>query len=241
MEHRRRPRLVQPAVCRKSAAIRDHLKPWTVRNSRKPASTASPPTEAHVPLGLLVAYEGMRWSPAPMPTPRKCPPVPAPRQRPPVPAPRQRPPVPAQTAPSCFSAGPVQLSVVPAGPVQLHATGRKLWGGGLPAMEATQAPRSIMATQASPWPPESPDPPWPSKLPAPPWPPESPDPPWPPKLPAPPWPPESPDPPWLPEWALPWRPPARATGPLRPPEHPPPLPFRCYTARDAPIGRGGGG
>ncbi len=29
-----------------------------------PPATASTPTEAHVPLGLLVAYEGMCWSPA---------------------------------------------------------------------------------------------------------------------------------------------------------------------------------
>ncbi len=29
--------------------------------------------------------------------------------------------------------------------------------------------------------------------------------------------------------------------PVRPPERPPPLPSRCYTARDAPIERGGGG
>ncbi len=40
--------------------------------------------------------------------------------------------------------------------------------------------------------------------------------------------------------SAPWRPPARATRPLRSPEHPPPLPFRCHTARDAPRGRGGG-
>ncbi len=48
-----------------------------------------------VPLGLLVDYEGIVWSRAPVPAPRQRPPVPAPRQRPPVPAPRQRPPVPA--------------------------------------------------------------------------------------------------------------------------------------------------
>ncbi len=69
-----------------------------------PPAIASPPTDAHVPLGLLVAYEGMSWSPAPEHAPRQrplvaaphqCPPVAAPRQRPPVPAPYQRPPVPA--------------------------------------------------------------------------------------------------------------------------------------------------
>ncbi len=34
---RRRLRLVQPAVCGRSAAIRGHLKPRTIRDSRKPA------------------------------------------------------------------------------------------------------------------------------------------------------------------------------------------------------------
>ncbi len=48
-----------------------------------------------VPLGLLVVYEGMVWSPDPEPAPHQRPLVPAPRLRPPVPAPRQRPPVPA--------------------------------------------------------------------------------------------------------------------------------------------------
>ncbi len=69
--------------------------PGPVAAHVSPSATASPPTEAHVPLGLLVAYEGMRWSSAQVPAPRQRPPAPAPRQRPPVPAPKQRPPVPA--------------------------------------------------------------------------------------------------------------------------------------------------
>ncbi len=45
-----------------------------------PPSTAHfcPPPSVHVPLGLLVAYEGMSWSPAPEPAPQQRPAVPAP-------------------------------------------------------------------------------------------------------------------------------------------------------------------
>ncbi len=124
---------------------------------------------------------------------------------------------------------------------------RKFWGG-LPTMEASQAPRSAMeASQAPcsamapehpapPWPPESPDPPW---APDPPWPPESPDPPWPPESPDPPWPPESPDPPWPPDPRI--RPGGRLSGlqvleASRAPS-PPPLSM-SYGAGHA-IGRGG--
>ncbi len=39
-----------------------------------PLAPASLPTDAHVPLGLLVAYKGMSWSPAPEPAPRQPPP-----------------------------------------------------------------------------------------------------------------------------------------------------------------------
>ncbi len=91
-----------------------------------PPAPASPPTEVHVPLGLLVAYEGMCWSPAPELAPRQRPlvaaprqstPGPAPRQRPPVPAPRQRPPVPAprQRWLALRTEYPVSLRAVPIG------------------------------------------------------------------------------------------------------------------------------
>ncbi len=48
---------------------------YLISHSSPPPSVAksSPPTDAHVPLGLLVAYEGMSWSPAPEPAPRQCP------------------------------------------------------------------------------------------------------------------------------------------------------------------------
>ncbi len=55
-----------------------------------PPATASPPTDTYVPLGLLVAYEGMSWSPAPEPAPRQRPLVAPPRQCPPVPTPRPK-------------------------------------------------------------------------------------------------------------------------------------------------------
>ncbi len=70
------------------------LRPFAAHAS--PPATATPPTNAHVPLGLLVAYEGMCGSPAPEPTPCQCPLVLAPRQCPPVPAPRKCFPVPLQ-------------------------------------------------------------------------------------------------------------------------------------------------
>ncbi len=76
-----------------------------------PPATTSPPTDAHVTLGLLVAYEGMCWSLAPEPAPRQHPLVLAPRQCPPVPAPRQRPPVPAPR-----KCSPVPLLVPPSSP-----------------------------------------------------------------------------------------------------------------------------
>ncbi len=61
------------------------MPPLSAKMVPPPAASPDPPkAEVHVPLGVLVSYEGMSW-----------PPVPAPRQRPPVPAPRQRPPVPA--------------------------------------------------------------------------------------------------------------------------------------------------
>ncbi len=46
--------------------------------------------------GLLVAYEGMSWSPAPEPAPRQNPPVHAPLECPPVPAPPGPIPLPAR-------------------------------------------------------------------------------------------------------------------------------------------------
>ncbi len=60
-----------------------------------------------VPLGLIVDYEGMVWSPALEPVPHLHPPVPAPRRRPPVPASRQRPPVP--TPRKCSQVPPLVL------------------------------------------------------------------------------------------------------------------------------------
>ncbi len=60
---------------------------------------------------LLVAYEGMCWSPAPEPAPHQRPLVPTPHQCPPVPAPRQCPPV--LTPRKC---SPVPLLVPPSSP-----------------------------------------------------------------------------------------------------------------------------
>ncbi len=88
-------------------------------------ATASPPTDAHVPLGVLVAYEGMSWSPTPespspplvpsrSASPRRHSQEPAPRQRPPVPAPRQSPPVPAPR--KCSQVSPLVPSSSPEHP-----------------------------------------------------------------------------------------------------------------------------
>ncbi len=46
--------------------------PSSSAQSRRPQRS-----QVHVPLGLLVAYEGMCWSPAPEPSPQQRPPVPA--------------------------------------------------------------------------------------------------------------------------------------------------------------------
>ncbi len=64
------------------------LAPPSSSSSLLVPSSSALPERPQVPLGLLVDYEGMVWSPAPEPAPRQRPPVPAPRQRPPVPAPR---------------------------------------------------------------------------------------------------------------------------------------------------------
>ncbi len=82
-----------------------------LRQTSPPAeSMASPLTEAHVPLGLLVIYEGMSW--IPVPASRKSPPVPAPRMNPPA-----SPPVPSSppVSPLVPSSPPVS-PLVPSGP-----------------------------------------------------------------------------------------------------------------------------
>ncbi len=84
-----------------------------------PLAPASLPTDAHVPLGLLVAYKGMSWSPAPEPAPRQPPPrapcsvytarapqVSALPEHPPLPAPPEGPPVPAPPVRPAVSALP---------------------------------------------------------------------------------------------------------------------------------------
>ncbi len=81
-------------------------------------SMARPQTDAHLPLGVLVVYEGISWTP--VPTPRQRLTVPAPRQRLPVPAPRQHSPVPASPGPVPpvpASSGPVPPVPASPGPV----------------------------------------------------------------------------------------------------------------------------
>ncbi len=88
---------------RPSSAASSSPPPFAGPNASPPPFTgkASPPTTReiqaaiHVPLGVLVSYEGMSWSPAPEPAPHKRPPEPAACQCLPVPAPHKRPPEPA--------------------------------------------------------------------------------------------------------------------------------------------------
>ncbi len=68
--------------------------PPSIANATPPAP-ASPPTDAHVSLGLLVAYESMSWCPAPEPAPKKSYAVSAPPECPPMP---ERPQVPLLTS-----------------------------------------------------------------------------------------------------------------------------------------------
>ncbi len=84
-----------------------------------PPATASPPTDAHVPLGLLVAYEGMSWSPASEPTPRqralgRSSPMPASAGSSPAPPCGRSSPMPASASsspvPSCGRSSPVPSS-----------------------------------------------------------------------------------------------------------------------------------
>ncbi len=79
------------------------------------AATASPPTDAHVPLGLLVAYEGMICSPAPEPAPHQRPLVPTPPKRYAVSALPERPQVSARAPPGVRAArAPPVSAPVPA-------------------------------------------------------------------------------------------------------------------------------
>ncbi len=73
----------------KVAAVRSSPSPLfagidaAIRRQRN--APASPPTDAHVSLGLLVAYESMSWCSAPEPAPKKSYAVSAPPERPPMP------------------------------------------------------------------------------------------------------------------------------------------------------------
>ncbi len=127
-----------------------------------PAAPPDPPkTEVHLPLGVLVVYEGMIWTP--VPAPRQCPPVPAPRKCPPVPAPRK-----------CVRVGPPEPAPPSARCSPYFPQGNFFWGGlvrllpkrprwglgprsrrrshhGLPGSRSTMAfrvPGSVMAAQA---------------------------------------------------------------------------------------------
>ncbi len=64
------------------SAVPQSSPPSAADSSPPAATTSSPPAAAHVPLGILVEYDGMSWNPAP-----ELAPVSAPAQeRPPVPA-----------------------------------------------------------------------------------------------------------------------------------------------------------
>ncbi len=106
-----------------------------------------------VPLGLLVDYEGMVWSPAlepalhlhpPVPAPRQCPPVPAPRRRPPVPASCQRPPVP--TPRKCSQVPPLVLPSSSSSPLVLSSSP-------LPPLVPSRSPFPPLVPSSSPLPP----------------------------------------------------------------------------------------
>ncbi len=102
-----------------------------------PTSSALP-ERPQVPLGLLVVFEGMVWSPDPEPAPHQRSLVPAPRQRPPVPAPRR----PVQL--TFASAGPVQLTLASAGPVQLAFCASRA----PPRLSDSRAPTRVCASRA---------------------------------------------------------------------------------------------
>ncbi len=140
-----------------------------------PSSSSSPlvmsssalPERPLVPLGLLVDYEGMVWSPAlepnphqrppvpashqhpPVPAPRQRPPVPAPRQRPPVPAPRQRPPVPTPRSALKFLRWSCPAHLVSAGSVQLSRAPTRVRAARAPTrVRAARAPTRVRAARA---------------------------------------------------------------------------------------------
>ncbi len=149
-----------------------------------PPATTSPPTDAHVPLGLLVAYEGMICSPAPEPTPHQRPLVPTPPKRYAVSALPERPQVSARAPPGVRAArappvstpvpAPHERPQVPApsesqpepapteGPPDVVDFPKNIWGSGAICPWPKWRGPKAKAT-------ETPGPPWPFKPPASPW------------------------------------------------------------------------
>ncbi len=143
---RRRPRLVQPAVCGKSAAIRSHLKPWTIRGTRKPASHRKPAYRGSCTSGLVGGIWGDEVEPSPSACSSTAPSCACSSTAPSGASSKTAPSCgrPSQAL-SCFSAGPVQLSVVPAGSVQLSVI-----PAGPVQLRAARAPPRDCAARAPP-------------------------------------------------------------------------------------------
>ncbi len=239
---------------------------------RQPPPVSAPRQPPPVPAlpGSPEPLPAPSGSPEPLPVPSGSPePLPAPSGSPePLPAPSGSP----EPLPVTSGSPEPRATAPPEHPPEKSFPNKIFGGGGLPTMEASQAPRSAMAAgipgsaiptmEASRGPrsalaSRAPPPRHGRPSPA--------TPPWPPELPAPPmaaWAPRSAMAAWAPRSTMAagipgsamaaWSAIGPGTGTaleatcpvsqsLRPPERPPPLPFRCHTARDAPIGRGGGG
>ncbi|ROJ62534.1 hypothetical protein DPX16_21520 [Anabarilius grahami] len=172
--------------------------------SAEPSPVSAEPSP--VPIGILVVYEGMDWTPLPAAAAEPSAPAAAAEPASPVSAEPVSPvsaeplspvsakpvsPVSAEPAPACHEPTPAHKSTPFLKLFKLLLSPLKYFfipvGG--------EHVGGVSAAPDLPWPPKDTDPPGP---------PTAPDPPWPAKAPDPPWPAKAPDPPWLMD--SPWRP-----------------------------------
>ncbi|ROL46863.1 hypothetical protein DPX16_20515 [Anabarilius grahami] len=154
---------VQPKSPEFSASVQSKSPEFSASVQPKPPEfPASEP--APVPVGLLIVYEGMSWTPFPDPSPAFN--VPTPAAAEPAPAVAVHEPTPAQASTPFLRLFKLLLN-----PLKYF-----FWGGLLPV--GGEYVGGVSTDIDPPWPPTDIDPPWPPKAPDLPWPSMASDPPW---------------------------------------------------------------
>ncbi|ROL55100.1 hypothetical protein DPX16_0795 [Anabarilius grahami] len=210
---------VKPAASEPSQRKDDWFIDFFTDPAPSPLDHAPVLTEpAPVPVGLLIDFEGMDWTPFPDPSPALVEPAPALTEPSPAtaePAPALAEPAPAaaaKPAPATAKPAPTAAEPTPAAPkpnsagvptschepfqVPLSLPKKFFWGGRVPVGGKDGCVLDGGGLGDLPWQPTAPDPPWPSSAPDQPWPPTAPDLPWPSSAPDTPCLPTAPDPPW---------------------------------------------